>query len=327
MRRSLDRRVRGRFIWKRKIFLKFCTAIFKANGFTKNGTVHFYKELGEDIMLVVGLQHSAYSELYYFDGGFIIKSVNKHMPYPKFYNANIRLSFKICIDGAPHVEYTKISEAECELLKEQIQSEIDKYAEYCSKETLAEKIIATGEYVLCQDYDMQSYFGGIIPYKKLTPDASQMESPEKEEKAPAPKGLRVMVNIMAENGRTNGAVDIILDFGKKLSFLYSDESAAANAEKYGREFENIQINPYCVSEATLQKLGWKEKKLVSHAKKRADIRLLMDYERFSAETPENRRRVIIETIIESIRIIGKKAKEDFDADLLISDILHALDME
>ncbi len=306
-------------------FIKFCNPIFKANGFVKNGTVHFYKDLGDDIMLVIGLQHSAYDSLYWFEGGFVIKSINKNMPYPKFSYVNIRIPLKIGIGDQYHINYTKIDEEETEQLKQSIQNVIDYYSSCDSKDALIDKVIAPEAYTYCSDYDMQNYFGGIIPPKKLLPDPSQVEQPKKELKTAT--GLKITVNLMAENGRQSGAVDIILELGKKLGFLCSPETVEENAKKYGSEFEKIQINPYCASVATLQKLGWKEKKLVSHSKKSADIRLLINYERFMSETYENRRLLVIDIILKSIQVIGEKSKTEFKTDVLTEDILNALNIE
>ena len=70
-------------------FIATIKKYFKNRNFYVKGT-HFYKNLCNDVMLVIGLQKSNYGEYYYAEYGFCFCPINRHLPYPKFYEANIR---------------------------------------------------------------------------------------------------------------------------------------------------------------------------------------------------------------------------------------------
>ena len=63
--------------------------IFKELGFLVKNR-HFYKDVTDDIMIVFGLQSTVYGGGYsYLNYGYCFKSINKHMPYPKYGCFNI----------------------------------------------------------------------------------------------------------------------------------------------------------------------------------------------------------------------------------------------
>ena len=91
-----------------KVFLKLCTNIFKQYGFEKKSN-NYYRTF-DDIMLVFGLQKSAYGGTYYYiEYGFVFQSINKYMPYPKYHQANIRQG-RMSIEGNYAIDYDVISE-------------------------------------------------------------------------------------------------------------------------------------------------------------------------------------------------------------------------
>ena len=158
---------------EKKEFNKFCNKIFTKMGFYKKGTVHFYKDLSEEIMLVIGLVHSYYNTKYWFDGGFVIKTINKHMPYPKYYNANIR-TMDIEINGQYYIDYLNLDHNCLCILEESIKNAVDFYSSCCNKTAVMEKIIIPDSYEICTDYDMEDYFNFTFPTLKFMPDESQI---------------------------------------------------------------------------------------------------------------------------------------------------------
>jgi hypothetical protein len=64
-----------------------------------------------------------------------------------------------------------------------------------------------------------------------------------------------------------------------------------------------------------------ERKLIKRKSREADIRLQIDYDRFLSADKEMRRKLIIKNIIDSIRVVGQKAKKDFNGERLEKDIL------
>ena len=73
---------------EQKAFLKLCTSVFKQYDFEKKNN-NYYRRFDNDIMLVFGLQKSAYGgNCYYLEYGFVFQSINKYMPYPKYHQFN-----------------------------------------------------------------------------------------------------------------------------------------------------------------------------------------------------------------------------------------------
>ena len=65
---------------EQKDFVKLCTSIFKKNGLIKHNS-SYYRDFDNDIILVFGLQKSAYGGSYYYiEYGFIFKSINNQVP-------------------------------------------------------------------------------------------------------------------------------------------------------------------------------------------------------------------------------------------------------
>lgn len=157
------------------MFLKSCTTLFKLNGFEKKGETHFYKTLGNDILLVFGFYHSKYGSYYYIEYGFAIKSINQHMPYPRFNYLNIRCG-RIGVCNTNTFEYEVIDENFLEEIKSAIQNEIDFLDECKTTDDIKEKIIKPNKYSYIVDYNMQDYFGGIIPETSLVPEENQYKN-------------------------------------------------------------------------------------------------------------------------------------------------------
>lgn len=134
----------------------------------------------------------------------------------------------------------------------------------------------------------------------------------------------MFITIEAQDSEKIGISNILQDVRKKLSFIIDTTSNLEEIDNYGREFNSISIIPTCVSQEMWDALGWRERKLISRSKKEADIRLRMDYERFCAETLDNKYLLFVDIIIKSILIIQSKSKFDFRGEELISDILMAL---
>jgi len=73
----------------KKEFIDFISKLIKSYGFEKNKS-NFYFDFENDIVAVIGLEKSNFGEYYYIEYGFVFKSINKHLPYPKYFEANIR---------------------------------------------------------------------------------------------------------------------------------------------------------------------------------------------------------------------------------------------
>ena len=158
---------------EKQVFLKSCSDILLDLGFRRKGTTHFYKDLSDDIMLVVGLCHSKYNARYWFDGGFVIKPINKHMPYPKFSDVNIR-TMDINIDKQYYIDYMNINQYDFGILENSMKNTIGLYSSCYDRSALMEKIIVPELYELCKDYEIQKYLNYHFPQRKIIPDESQI---------------------------------------------------------------------------------------------------------------------------------------------------------
>ena len=143
---------------EQKDFIKLCTRIFKKNGLIKHNS-SYYRDFDNDIILVFGLQKSAYGGSYYYiEYGFIFKSINKYMPYPKYHQANIRQG-RVKIDGTVAMEYELLSE---EVFSEHLNAILNETIEVATggKEFIVDySILGTKRAVLIQGYDTLPYLG------------------------------------------------------------------------------------------------------------------------------------------------------------------------
>lgn len=105
----------------KKDFVKQLGRFFSEKGFFYKSQ-HFYKELTDEVMIVFGLQTTAYGGKYcYMEYGYCFKSISKYLPYPKFYELNLRCGRIMTIRGQAIV----FEEVDAELL-ENIQQVVDR---------------------------------------------------------------------------------------------------------------------------------------------------------------------------------------------------------
>ncbi|PGC63490.1 dihydrolipoamide succinyltransferase [Bacillus toyonensis] len=98
---------------------------------------------------------------------------------------------------------------------------------------------------------------------------------------------------------------------------------------YGNEIESIGIIPIIVDIIPeLENAGFfKEKKLFKRKDKKADLRLRINIETFLNANRAAKKLLIVKNVIECVRILGTKAKKDFDAERLENDILNLFEVE
>ncbi|MEE1320849.1 MAG: Imm44 family immunity protein [Acutalibacteraceae bacterium] len=138
--------------------------------------------------------------------------------------------------------------------------------------------------------------------------------------------MELFLSIEAQNADNSGLADILRKVTRELSFVTDKNKGLENIDNYGLEFKSIAIIPTCVDDDFWVALGWKERIKISRKNRAADIRLRMDYNRFVAETNENKRIMFIKIIIESIKEVQSRSKKDFNGDKLIEDIFTATNL-
>lgn len=116
-------------------------------------------------------------------------------------------------------------------------------------------------------------------------------------------------------------INIISEIGSDLEKL--------NSNNYGSEVEEIAIIPIVVNITPEYEAAgfFKERKLFKKKSKVADFRLRIDYETVLSADYATKKMLIIENIIQSIRLLGEKATSDFNAIKLEQDILQVFDMK
>jgi len=96
---------------------------------------------------------------------------------------------------------------------------------------------------------------------------------------------------------------------------------------FGSAIEEIGIIPCVFSDESPEWRNRKERKNISHIKKSADMRLNVNYYDFVSGNDRRRVKLLLENIIESIKIIGERVKEGFDSKGLIIDIRNEFEKE
>lgn len=97
-----------------------------------------------------------------------------------------------------------------------------------------------------------------------------------------------------------------------------------NPSDYCAEIDQIAIIPICIPDEMIMDGFGKERKMISHIKRFADIRLRIDYLSFLEATPDERNELCIKCIVDSIEIVGKRMKGKFDSKKLAADILSKI---
>ena len=92
----------------KKQFVQLCTKIFKQHGFSKHGC-NYYKELDNDVLVIFGLQKSNFGDYYYIEFGYVFKSINRHMPFPAYHEANLRCG-RLIVNDTKTIEYFNMIE-------------------------------------------------------------------------------------------------------------------------------------------------------------------------------------------------------------------------
>lgn len=93
---------------------------------------------------------------------------------------------------------------------------------------------------------------------------------------------------------------------------------------YGEEVLELNIIPIVVKlTEEMEKAGWhKERKLFKRKSNSADFRLRIDYDAFCNGDDQLRVNLLIENIIESVRILKDRATKNFEGERLEADILR-----
>lgn len=91
--------------------------------------------------------------------------------------------------------------------------------------------------------------------------------------------------------------------------------------KYTNTFEHIGITPIIAPIEEIKIGRWKEVKKVLVNSKLAIISLHIDYDVYCNADVNEKRNLILQNIVNSLLVVGKRSKNDFNYEKLINDIL------
>jgi hypothetical protein len=89
---------------------------------------------------------------------------------------------------------------------------------------------------------------------------------------------------------------------------------------YGDAVDLISVIPTVFSNEIFESLPYKERKIFSPKKKEAEFRLRIDYNKYVCSNDIEKSGLILDNIIQSIRLLNQKVKKDFDGEKLEKDI-------
>ena len=85
---------------------------------------HFYKDISDEIGIALGIQYSSRPDYCYLEYGMYFKSINKYLPYPKFYQLNINCSRIMTCIGTD-IRYDNVDEIVMDDIKRVISEKMN----------------------------------------------------------------------------------------------------------------------------------------------------------------------------------------------------------
>ena len=95
---------------------------------------------------------------------------------------------------------------------------------------------------------------------------------------------------------------------------------AIDISNYTNSLDSIGITPFIVPSVEITSGKWEEVKKILVKSRIAIISLHIDYEVYYAADTNKKKELILQNIFESLMLVHKKLKEDFNYEKLIADI-------
>ena len=136
------------------------------------------------------------------------------------------------------------------------------------------------------------------------------------------KGIVVKFFLSGEIDGTKPQDQIDKKFQVACKYVTEKLTPIIEVGNYGNEVAELNIIPIIVKLSDeMEAAGWhKERKLFKRKSHSTDFRLRIDYDEFCGGTDEQRIKLLIDKIIESVRILSLRASKSFDGQRLESDI-------
>lgn len=95
--------------------------------------------------------------------------------------------------------------------------------------------------------------------------------------------------------------------------------------KYTNSFDHIGITPIVAPVEEIKNGKWKEIKKVLVNSKLAIVSLHIDYDIYCDASVSEKRSLILQIVFDSILVVSKKAKNDFNYENMVEDILSIVE--
>lgn len=100
-----------------------------------------------------------------------------------------------------------------------------------------------------------------------------------------------------------------------------DISCGIEISNYTNSFNSIGITPIIAPTEEIKKGKWKEVKKILPKSKLAIISTHINYDMYCNASVQEKKELVLQNIVASLLIVSKKAKNDFDYEKLVTDIL------
>lgn len=132
--------------------------------------------------------------------------------------------------------------------------------------------------------------------------------------------MNLYINSPAYFTQHYGIIDEIYD-------LCSMISKNIDISLYTNKISTIGITPIIAPLKEMKPGCWEEDKIVSIPYHMADISLRIDFERFISASISEKKTLILENIFQSLLVVKKRLKGDFDFEKIKSDILSIVEKD
>lgn len=107
--------------------------------------------------------------------------------------------------------------------------------------------------------------------------------------------------------------------------MCSDITNKIDLKKYTNAFDNIGITPIVAPAEEIDKGKWKEIKKVLVSSRLAIVSLHIDYDIYCNANINEKRNLVLENIFNSLLVVSKRVKKDFNYEKLVEDILNIVE--
>ena len=104
--------------------------------------------------------------------------------------------------------------------------------------------------------------------------------------------------------------------------MCNDITRNIDISKYTSSFDQIGITPIIAPVEEIKNGKWKEVKKVLISSRLAIVSLHIDYDIYCNANMNEKRNLIIQNIFDSLLVVSKKSKKDFNYEKLVEDLLN-----